>query len=132
MSTAVPAPPATDGPAFDTALSRFRQVRDRHLVPAAQRDDLRSYLSAQNTCRQPLIIDMSVALDNLARAGNAAAGQQITAVKRAGETAFAIALTLVAGALLLAIVLTLAVSAAADELARIAHDLPDRLSIFRY
>jgi methyl-accepting chemotaxis protein len=103
---------AADRAAFGTALSKYRQVRDQQLVPAARRNDLQSYLSAQNNYLQPLTSTMSVALDNIARAENAAAGQQMTAAKRAGETAFVIVLALVAGALLLAIVLTVMVSRA--------------------
>jgi methyl-accepting chemotaxis protein len=103
---------AADRAAFVAALSKYRQVRDQRLVPAAKKSDLQAYLGAQNNDIQPLTSAMSVALDGLARSENTAAQQQMTAAKRSGDAAFVVVLVLVGGALLLAIVLALTVSRA--------------------
>jgi methyl-accepting chemotaxis protein len=103
---------AADRAAFTTTLTRYRQVRDQQLVQAAEKNNLQTYLSVQNNYIQPLTSAMSVALDNLARTENAAAGQHMTDAKRANDAAFVVVLVLVGGALLLAVVLALTVSRA--------------------
>jgi methyl-accepting chemotaxis protein len=103
---------AADRAAFSTALKSYRLVRDQQLVPAAEKNDLQSYLGAQNNYIEPLTITMSVALDNLARIENVAAQREMAAAQRASDTAFTIVLIMVAAAVLAAIVLALLVSRA--------------------
>jgi hypothetical protein len=136
MSTTVPAPPATDRAAFGAAPSRDRQVRDRQRVPAAERNDPRSRLSARNTCRRPVTGAMSVAPDNLARAENTAAGRKTAMTNAMGRTVGEVAAGShqisgnVAEAAAAAAATTSAATtsaaatsaAAADQVARIARD----------
>jgi len=103
---------ATDRAAFTAALTQYRSVRDKELVPAAQANDLNTYLGTQNNYIDPLTSKMTVALDNLTRIENADAQTQMAAARHSADLARYITLGLIGGALLIALLLALSVSRA--------------------
>ena len=101
-----------DRNAFAAALIQYRNVRDNQLVPAAKTNDFNAYLGAQNNYIDPLTTKMTVALDNLARTEDASAQQQMAVARQSDIRARCVALSLIGGALLIAVALTLTVSRA--------------------
>jgi methyl-accepting chemotaxis protein len=103
---------AADRTAFTEALTQYRSVRDKQLVPAATANDFTAYLSAQNNYIDPLTAKMTVALNNLAQIEQAAAQSQNAAAQRNATIAQWLTIGLVGGAVLIAILLALSVSRA--------------------
>ncbi|GGK87366.1 methyl-accepting chemotaxis protein [Mangrovihabitans endophyticus] len=111
----------SDRDAFARSLAEFRQAREDRLVPAAERNDMTAFLGAYNNFIEPLASRITVALDNLTEAENAAAKQRMDTAQREFEAARLLIAVMVGGALLLAVVLGLAVSRAIARPLRQTH-----------
>jgi methyl-accepting chemotaxis protein len=103
---------AADRAAFTEALTQYRSVRDKQLVPAATANDFTSYLGAQNNYIDPLTSKMTVALNNLAGIEDAAAQSQLNSARHNATLAQALTGGLVGFAVLISVLLALSVSRA--------------------
>jgi methyl-accepting chemotaxis protein len=102
----------TDRDIFVDLLADYREARSTRLVPAARNDDLLGYLGALNSYIDPLTRGITVSLNNLAKAEDAAAREQRAAAARSENNARVLTISLIAGALALALLLGLLVSRA--------------------
>jgi methyl-accepting chemotaxis protein len=103
---------AGDRADFTAGLAQYRQARQQRLVPAAERNDLTSYLGAQNSYIDPLTSRITVALNNLAAAEESAAQTRMAAAGHSRQVAQLLAAGLAGAALLFAITLAALVSRA--------------------
>jgi methyl-accepting chemotaxis protein len=103
---------ATDRAAFTAALDAYRDARTMHLIPAAKKNDLLSFLGAQNNYTDPLASTVTITLNKLAAAEDQAAQQEMSSAKDNARSAQLIIAALIAGALLFAVVLAVLVSRA--------------------
>jgi methyl-accepting chemotaxis protein len=103
---------AADREAFTTGLAKYRDARTKQLMPAAQKNDLNSFLGAQNNYTDPLASTVTVSLNKLAATEDQAAQRQMASASDTARTAKFVIAGLIIGALIFGGVLAVLVSRA--------------------